>query len=941
MNQASLDRQIRPIYDAIDAGSNKSALQQCNKVLKKFPSSNLVKALKALAIVRMNKIEECLPLCDEVLANKPTDLDTLNAMMHVLRTLGRHTDLVVMYDDAYRAQPANEELGVQDFFANVRTGNWKTAQQISQRLHKFFGGGGSGDRYLYWSVLGATLQANDITTPPAMRAVLQKLAHRMLQGVEVPPHATADRLHVHISVLKALSLYDDAAKLLESDEGRAVAKTSLIIDELRREVVKARGDFEAEGARARVKIVESDRNWLEFLAVLDATFTEPTAGKIEEIRGVFRELADADGTRDRGALLAILELERRARENNLGSDFDSPEGLFGLIKLYFGRFGNKAVCFEDLKPFVVLEGDEKDKLTAYLDAHEHAHDTEDPLRRSINVYMLRRYILTSDELSIEQESARALTYLRTYVAGLPLGKKLPDTELQPADDLVLLAAQAFVGLWKLNSEEGWLLMAASVLEYAAQRSKNSYLIRLHLVRIYRLLSAPSLALQHYRAMHVKQIQNDTLSHFILARASTYSLAASGDLTLTQECVEASQIYAMNSSETSDFIIRAFATEKYSQVPELISFEDRLDNSLQRDLVKIEHVRMRLAHEGASPDLVDTELIELKFIFDRIHHDNRDFDVLPNYQPRGQPTFNDQSIMLNSPGLGWLTTFLRIYIRVFLLASDIDDTVEEKLLIGDRPKIADSPENKIPLRERIHLRKETELSELTSDEVALYDYVSALCDWLAPYHDHARPPPEAVLAEAAKQQEQLRNSKNGSKSSLALSNGSPSPPTNGQKKVTEEPPPVRDAPEVVTAYFDAMAARFKEVSASNLPCEALHVATLTQEAALMLALVSMRFKAPAVVKANKFGALTSNLRTLRQKAAVVLKEIAAELSKRGAQESTSEKRRAFVDACKPIQEFSEFENDPLMDIAKRVGDARKRVIEGVGKGISKIATTQLQ
>lgn len=45
-------------------------------------------------------------------------------------------------------------------------------------------------------------------------------------------------------------------------------------------------------------------------------------------------------------------------------------------------------------------------------------------------------------------------------------------------------------------------------------------------------------------------------------------------------------------------------------------EDRLDNSLQRDLMKMEHVRMRLAHEAINSDLVDMELIELKFIFDR-------------------------------------------------------------------------------------------------------------------------------------------------------------------------------------------------------------------------------------------------------------------------------------------------------------------------------------
>ncbi len=43
-------------------------------------------------------------------------------------------DLVTMYDEAYRKQPANEELGVQDFFVNVRTGNWKNAQQVRMRI---------------------------------------------------------------------------------------------------------------------------------------------------------------------------------------------------------------------------------------------------------------------------------------------------------------------------------------------------------------------------------------------------------------------------------------------------------------------------------------------------------------------------------------------------------------------------------------------------------------------------------------------------------------------------------------------------------------------------------------------------------------------------------------------------------------------------------------
>ena len=61
---------------------------------------------------------------------------------------------------------------------------------------------------------------------------------------------------------------------------------------------------------------------------------------------------------------------------------------------------------------------------------------------------------------------------------------------------------------------------------------------------------------------------------------------------------------------------AHCTDLWRQIPEFIFFEDQLDNSLQRDTVKVEHVRMRLTHEVIQSDLIDLELIELKFIFDK-------------------------------------------------------------------------------------------------------------------------------------------------------------------------------------------------------------------------------------------------------------------------------------------------------------------------------------
>jgi N-terminal acetyltransferase B complex non-catalytic subunit len=88
---------------------------------------------------------------------------------------------------------------------------------------------------------------------------------------------------------------------------------------------------------------------------------------------------------------------------------------------------------------------------------------------------------------MDLDVARAAKYLELYFDGLRLGENLPSTELQPADDLAILAGQVFVCLWKLSGSESHLYSAVAVLEFALTKSQNSFQLRLLLIRIYRLL----------------------------------------------------------------------------------------------------------------------------------------------------------------------------------------------------------------------------------------------------------------------------------------------------------------------------------------------------------------------------------------------------------------------------------------------------------------------
>ena len=97
-------------------------------------------------------------------------------------------------------------------------------------------------------------QANDSSTPPNMRELLYKLAHRLLTSAWNPLEMNADRFHLYLSLLLELQLYDEARAVLESDQGKSICSRSLACDELRRDIWKAKGWLKEEGEAAEKRI---------------------------------------------------------------------------------------------------------------------------------------------------------------------------------------------------------------------------------------------------------------------------------------------------------------------------------------------------------------------------------------------------------------------------------------------------------------------------------------------------------------------------------------------------------------------------------------------------------------------------------------------------------------------------------------------------------------
>jgi N-terminal acetyltransferase B complex non-catalytic subunit len=121
----------RAIWDSLEAGSYKQALQLCSKHLKKTPNSPLLQALAALATLKMGKVEEALKLCDSA-RKLPGALDpsVLPVLAQVYNQAGKRKGVSKMYEEASLAFPRNEELAVLWHMSLARDMNLKEQQQV-------------------------------------------------------------------------------------------------------------------------------------------------------------------------------------------------------------------------------------------------------------------------------------------------------------------------------------------------------------------------------------------------------------------------------------------------------------------------------------------------------------------------------------------------------------------------------------------------------------------------------------------------------------------------------------------------------------------------------------------------------------------------------------------------------------------------------------------
>ena len=175
--------------------------------------------------------------------------------------------------------------------------------------------------------------------------------------------------------------------------------------------------------------------------------------------------------------------------------------------------------------------------------------------------------------------------LKIYTSSLSLGHNLLPTDTQYGHDGALLSAMGLIRLSALPDPPSQipLYQSAIILNTLLQKSRHNYQALPLLVRVHLLLGAIPLAMKIYPWLNIKQIQKDTLAHFLLVRIRAPHLASNR---MEPPLKEALNIYDASSSQTLGILVLAYERGSPAPMMGFVEFADRVSGSVCRGMWEV-------------------------------------------------------------------------------------------------------------------------------------------------------------------------------------------------------------------------------------------------------------------------------------------------------------------------------------------------------------------
>ncbi|XP_043274527.1 N-alpha-acetyltransferase 25, NatB auxiliary subunit [Venturia canescens] len=624
------ERRLRPIYDWLDNGNNKKALQEADKVLRKMPTNQCARVLKALALLRLGKEEECLSIMDTVRAEVPCEDSTLQAMSICYKETHQPDRIREVYEAAAKTDPTNEELLTHLFMAYVRLGDYRRQQQTALALYKLK----AKNPYYFWAVMSVVMQAVSADDKLAKQVILPLAERMVLKLVGEGKLEAEQEVQLYLMILELQGKSEEVLKVLLGPLGSLLSsvpqRKALLLLQLER-YSEAANDF-------RELISQDVDNWAYYKDYLTCALRQQSPIECLEF---LNKMSRRSEKKARAPYLARFELYKR-----LGSSAPSDDGSFDIVDLmqqYFLQFGEKNCVVGDLRLYLnLLTVEERLEFLRKIDeqvgvASDSYPECGEQMQRHIHYEQLRRICGMHHPPYADTDKRKQLVerFRNLYENGneaCPASERLP-TDFSPADSYVLLASHLYVQLWFETRDASHLYRGMAVLERALTSSPANFHLKIMLVRIYLEAGLVGGADHAFALLEAKQIQLDSLGYL-----HTPLLAPMGHLTRATALLDhTAKFFVANYKQSADHLTFAYKYGSFVKIQEFVELKERLENSLHFATTSVDKMLLELSWCDTPVTLSNT-LSNMKIqpqedtIQWQLLRDNRDLEVVVGWEP---------------------------------------------------------------------------------------------------------------------------------------------------------------------------------------------------------------------------------------------------------------------------------------------------------------------
>uniref|UniRef100_A0AAX7UVC8 N-alpha-acetyltransferase 25, NatB auxiliary subunit n=1 Tax=Astatotilapia calliptera TaxID=8154 RepID=A0AAX7UVC8_ASTCA len=687
------DRRLRPIYDYLDNGNNKMAIQQADKLLKKHKDLHCAKVLKAIGLQRTGKQDEAFTLAQEVATLEPTDDNSLQALTILYREMHRPELVTKLYEAAVKKVPLSEEYHSHLFMAYARVGEYKKMQQAGMALYKIV----PKNPYYFWSVMSLVMQAISAQDEKLAQTMFLPLAERMVEKMVKEEKIEAEaEVQLYFMILERLGKCVEALEVIRGPLGEKLTSELQSRENKCMMLYKRLQRWPECNALAHKLLLKNPDDWQFYPAYFDSLFhlvdqswSPPEEGEhcsegsvhhtvVEVVRFVEERIKGEDNKESRslrGPYLARLELMHRLRERGCPEESLLGEPLELMVQ-FFNKFGDKPCCITDLKIYLhLLSPEQHVQFINHLseavplgnqeeEGFAFPEDTK-ALQRHLCVCQLSRALGLHHSLDVDGK-LHLITELKAhYHHGLKFG------------------------------DEDMMWQCLGLLQEGLSHSPSNAQFKLLLLLLYCRLGAFEPVVDLYSSLDAKHVQHDTIG-FLLTR---YAESLGQFAAASQSCNFSLRFFHSNQKDTSEYIIQAYKYGAFEKIPEFIALRNRLNQSLHFAQVRTERMLLDLFLEA---DIVlsleeSVKAMSLSAEEDDIPwdsmRDNRDLTVFTCWDPKDR--YNEhrrQSLEEESMWLRIRSLTLRLLASLAALAhmpSQQNSEISNENGVGDKTSILSS------------------------------------------------------------------------------------------------------------------------------------------------------------------------------------------------------------------------------------------------------------